>query len=95
MPRRPSARDSDSLDLTFNAAYPIDEPGEVALEDYARTLCKARAAEGLRAEDDPSAVRGVRVFGLGASPSPVLLTDIEDFARSLVRRSDGGGLGWG
>jgi hypothetical protein len=37
-------------------------------------------------------VRGVHVCGLGASPTPALFTDVEDFARSLVVR--GGGLGW-
>jgi hypothetical protein len=82
------------LDLRFRGSYPIDEPGEVALEDYARVLAKALAAEGLRDPADPMHVVGVRVKGLGASPTPALVSDIEDFARSLVARTPGGGLGW-
>lgn len=88
------AAQADCYDLSFRAAYPIDEPGEVALEDYARTLARARAAEGLRAADDPAMVRGVHVCGLGATPTPTLVTDIEDFARSLAATRNGGGLGW-
>ena len=85
---------ADCFDLSFQAGYPIGEAGEVALEDYARVLVRARAAEGLRAADDPGIVRGVHVCGLGASPSATLLTDLEDFARSLVTGAAGGGLGW-
>lgn len=88
------AAEAGCFDLAFRAAYPIDEPGEVALEDYARTLARARAAEGLRAPEDPAMVRGVHVCGLGASPTPALVTDIEDFAQSLATRRNGGGLGW-
>jgi hypothetical protein len=84
----------DCFDLGFQAAYPIDEPGEVALEDYARALFRARAAEGVRAEDDPLMIRAVHVCGMGCSPTPALMTDLEDFARSLVTRTNGGGLGW-
>lgn len=89
-----SAAAAGCYDLSFRAAYPIDEPGEVALEDYTRTLLRGRAAEGLRAADDPAMVRGVHVCGLGASPTPALVTDIEDFARSLAVARHGGGLGW-
>lgn len=85
---------ADCFDLSFHAGYPIDETGEVALEDYARVLARARAAFGLRASEDPGAVRGVHVCGLGSSPSAALLTDLEDFARSLVAGTAGGGLGW-
>jgi hypothetical protein len=88
------AAEPGCFDLAFRAAYPIDEPGEVALEDYTRTLLRARAAEGLRSDDDPSMMRGVHVCGLGAPPTPVLVTDIEDFARSLAASRSGGGLGW-
>jgi len=81
-------------DLGFRAAYPVDEAGEVALEDYARTLLRAAGAEGLRVAEDPAMLRGVHVCGLGASPTPALLTDIEDFARALAAKRNGGGLGW-
>lgn len=88
------AAQAGCYDLGFRAGYPIDEAGEVALEDYARTLARARGAEGLRDPDDPAMVRGVHVCGLGASPTPALVTDIEDFARSLAMTRSGGGLGW-
>jgi hypothetical protein len=87
-----SSPGTDCYDLSFQAGYPVDEPAEVALEDYARALLRARAVEGIRSEEDPAMVRGVHVCGLGASPTPALFPDVEDFARSLVVR--GGGLGW-
>jgi hypothetical protein len=54
---------------------------------------RARAAEAVRAGDDPATVRGVHVCGLGMTLTPALLRDLEDFARSLVLGA-GGGLGW-
>lgn len=84
----------DCYDLSFEAGYPVGEPAEVALEDYARALLKARSVDGIRAEEDPAVVRGIHVCGLGASPTPAVLTDVEDFARSLVGRGGSGGLGW-
>ncbi len=84
-----------ALELRFKAGYPIDEPGEVALEDYARVLTRAASAEGLRDPADPLLIMGLRVWGLAAVPTPVLCTDLEDFARGLVSRAPGGGLGWG
>ena len=72
-------------DIDFAAALPLDEPAEVALEDYARALTRAQAAEAVRAGDDPATVRGVL--------TPALLRDLEDFARSLIM-GPGGGLGW-
>lgn len=84
----------DCYDLSFRGVYPIAEPGEVALEDYARTLVQARAAHGLRSAEDPGAVRGVHVCGLRSLPTHALLSDLEDFARSLVTGPERGGLGW-
>jgi hypothetical protein len=81
-------------DLGFQAGYPLSEPSEVALEDYARVLLRSEAAEALRADDDPSMVKGIHVCGLGAALSQLLATDLEDFARSLVA-GGGSGLGWG
>jgi hypothetical protein len=80
-------------DLGFQAGYPMSESAEVALEDYARSLLRSQDAEALRAEDDPSVVKGVHVCGLGTTLSQPLLNDLEDFARGLVSGS-GGGLGW-
>ena len=84
----------DCYDLSFQAGYPLSEPAQVALEDYARELTRARAAEALRSAEDPSRVRGVHVCGLAATLDGRLMTDIEDFARGLALRGGGGGLGW-
>lgn len=89
-----AAPGADCFDLGFQAVHPIDEAGEVALEDYARVLLRARAAFGLRAPEEPGSVRGIHVCGLPSSPTSALLTDLEDFAHSLVAGSAGGGLGW-
>ena len=81
-------------DLPFRAGYPLDEPGEVALEDYARALTRAAEAEALRADDDPARVRGVHVCRLGAAITSAMASDLEDFARDLAVRAGGSGLGW-
>jgi hypothetical protein len=84
----------DCYDLAFQAAYPLPEPAEVALEDYARALTRSRGAEGIRAQDDPSMVTGVHVCGLGASLERAAVTDLEDFARDMATRGAAAGLGW-
>jgi len=81
-------------DLPFRAAYALDEPGEVALEDYARTVARAGAAELVRAEGSPGAVTGVHVCEAGAALSEASARDIEDFARDLAVGTATGGLGW-
>jgi hypothetical protein len=81
-------------DLAFQASYPMDEPAEVALEDYSRVLTRAQDSEALRQDEDPSMVEGVHVCGLGTTLTQVIMTDIEDFARQLVLHRNGGGLGW-
>lgn len=81
-------------DVAFRAAYPLDEPAEVALEDYARALTRGRAAEAVRATDDPAMVQGVHVCGLAVALTGVVATDIEDFARSAATGPAGSGLGW-
>jgi hypothetical protein len=81
-------------DLRFRAGYPMSEPAEVALEDYARSLTRAEGAEAMRATDDPAMVVAVHVCGLAVSLTPALLTDVEDFARGLVVQAGSGGLGW-
>ncbi len=84
--------DKGCYELAFQGSYPLDEPAEVALEDYARALTRSQAAEAVRADDDPAMVRGVHVCGLGTALTRPLVVDLEDFARSLL--APGGGLGW-
>lgn len=86
--------EADCYDLAFRAGYPMDEPAEVALEDYALTVTRARGAEAMRKRDDPSMVDGVHVCGLGSTLTQAILTDVEDFARALAIRVGSGGLGW-
>lgn len=81
-------------EVLFDRAYPIDPPGEVALEDYARVLTRAEAAEGLRSHDASEQVTGVRIAGAGTALTAAVRQDIEDFARDLARRGGGSGLGW-
>jgi len=77
-------------DLAFQAAYSVGEAGEVALEDYARTLGRAAAAEAVRPAGEAAAVTGVHLCAVGGPLTPAVLTDIEDFARGLAA----GGRGW-
>jgi len=84
----------DCRDLAFQARYALGEAGEVALEDYARTLGRADAVEVVRAQGDASAVSGVHLCGMDASLTPAVITDIEHFARDLAMGGGSGGLGW-
>jgi hypothetical protein len=81
-------------ELAFGTGYAVDDPGEVALEDYAREVTRAREVEAVRMEHDPRRVCGVHLCGLDAEPTTALRADVEDFARDLAARSGGGGLGW-
>jgi hypothetical protein len=80
-------------DLVFAAAYAVDEAGEVALEDYARTVARAAAAELVRARDETGTVTGVHLCAAQAPLAAASRTDIEDFARTLAV-GGAGGLGW-
>jgi hypothetical protein len=82
------------LDLPFPSACSLDEASEVALEDYARTLCRAGAVESVRAQGDARAVSGLHLCGLDAPPAPATIRDVEDFARGLALGGGSGGLGW-
>ena len=65
MPR--SRPEAGCHDLAFHAAYPVDEPGEVALEDYARAVRPGRRGRGAaRGGPGVGASRGVHVCGVGA-----------------------------
>ena len=78
--------------VSFAEPHPMDDPSEVALEDYARVLTRARAAEAVRAET-ADAIAGVHLCGPEQPPSPAVLADLEGFARSLDS-GPSGGLGW-
>jgi hypothetical protein len=80
-------------EVEFASPVPLDDPAEVALEDYARTLTRGGAAEAVRSELEPGAVRGVHLCGVAGKVSADVRRDLEDFARSMVVGS-GGGLGW-
>jgi hypothetical protein len=85
---------SGCRELVFREAYPVDDPGEVALEDYAREVTRAREVEAVRVQGDPGRIAGLHLCGLDAEPGPALRADVEDFARDLAARTGGGGLGW-
>jgi hypothetical protein len=80
-------------DVAFREGYSVDEAGELALEDYARTVGGARAAELVRTEGEANAISGVHLCGVGAPLTPALRADIEDFARALAA-GGAAGLGW-
>jgi hypothetical protein len=76
-------------DLVFREAYAVDEAGEVALEDYARTVARAAAAEVALG----SPIRGVHLCAPGAPVTAEVIADVEGFARSLAADRPSG-LGW-
>jgi hypothetical protein len=86
---RPAA---DCRQLTWADARPLSDPAQVAVEDYARALLRAAAAEILL--DEGGRVCGVHVCGLAAEPSPEARRDLEAFVLDIAQREDGGGLGW-
>ena len=71
----------------------MDEPSEVALEDYARVLTRSRAAEAVPAAGAPGMVEGVHLCGAVQPLPAATIADIEGFARSLLA-ARAGGLGW-
>jgi hypothetical protein len=91
MPRaRPQA---GCQEVEFASPVRLDEPSEVALEDYARTLTRGRAAEAVPSARAPDAVGGVHLCGLEGPVPEEARRDLEDFARSMAAGT-GGGLGW-
>ena len=83
-------------DLAFrhHAGYAVGEAGEVALEDYARTLTRAGAAEAVRAGGEAKAVTGLHLCGVADAWTAAVAADIEDFARDLAESAGTDGLGW-
>jgi hypothetical protein len=80
-------------DLVFREACAVDEAGEAALEDYARAVARAAAAELVRAAGEPGAVTGVHLCATSGPIAATARSDIEDFARALAA-GGAGGLGW-
>ena len=80
-------------DLAFHDEHAVDEAGELALEDYARAVGRASAAEVIRVAAEGSRVTGVHLCAVGAPLTPAVLADIEGFARALAAGGTGG-LGW-
>lgn len=79
--------------IRLAASLSIGAAGVVALEDYARELTQARAAEALVAEGDTERLTGLALEAPLVAPQGAVLEDIEAFARDLAERS-GDGLGW-
>jgi hypothetical protein len=81
-------------DVPFREPYLLSETSEAALEDYARVLAQAEAAEALHPGEAPGRVTGVRLRSAAAELTDALRRDIEDFARGLSQGRTDGGLGW-
>ena len=79
--------------IRFAAPRSIGPASVVALEDYARELTRARAAEALVAEADAERIEGLALEAPLVAPKGDVLADIEAFARDLAER-EGPGLGW-
>jgi hypothetical protein len=80
-------------DIVFREACAVDEAGEVALEDYAREVGTAGAAEVIRTAAERSNVTGVHLCAVRAPLTKAAHADIEGFARALAA-GGAGGLGW-
>ena len=80
-------------DVVFDDAYVVDEAGEMALEDYARTLAGAGAAEVIRDEGEDAGARGVHLCALRTPLTAAVRADVLGFARSLAADRPHG-LGW-
>lgn len=80
----------DCHELVFDDAHVMGEAAEVALEDYAREMARAGAAEAVRGPD--GRVSAVHLCRLSEPVTTSASRDVEAFARSLV--TPGGGLGW-
>jgi hypothetical protein len=84
---------SDCVELLFARRYVLSPSAEVALEDYARALARATAAEALGDGEDPQRLRGVHLCAPATAPGAVVREDIEAFAGELAEGA-GSGLGW-
>jgi len=81
------------VEVRFRQPRAVGPSGQVALEDYARELTRAAAAEALVAPEAPERLVGVALEAPLVAPQGSVLDDIEAFARELAERA-GDGLGW-
>ena len=80
--------------IRFQEPRAVGASGIVALEDYARELTRARAAEALVAGGrEPERLLGLVLDSPLIAPEGAVLDDIEAFARDLAE-CFGSGLGW-
>lgn len=79
--------------IRFAAERALGAAAVVALEDYARELTQARAAEALWAEAGSDRLTGLALEAPLVPPQGAVLEDIEAFARELSERAPPG-LGW-
>jgi hypothetical protein len=79
--------------IRFREPRTVGAFGLVALEDYARELTQARAAEALVAPGEGERLVGLELEAPAIAPQGSVLDDIEAFARELAERA-GDGLGW-
>jgi hypothetical protein len=80
-------------EIRFARHPAISAAGEVALEDYARVLFKAAAAEAVPEDKGAGRIIGVHLCGPAVPPDERVSEDLEAFARELAEES-GEGLGW-
>jgi hypothetical protein len=84
---------TDCVELVFRHPLVLPETAEMALEDYARALTRSDRVEAVAGSG--GALKGVHLCRPAILMSPELLSDLEDFALDLERRTEGsGGLGW-
>jgi hypothetical protein len=81
------------FEVVLREPLALGEPAQVALEDYARSLTRAGAAEVLRG-GEAALVTGVHVCEAPSRPSQAALADIEAFAAGLAEAGQSAGLGW-
>jgi hypothetical protein len=79
--------------IRFTEPRAVGAGGLVALEDYARELTRASAAEALVSDGEAGRLLGVALEAPLIAPQGAVLDDIEAFARDLAERADSG-LGW-
>jgi hypothetical protein len=87
------AKQAARVVVRFASERATTASGVVALEDYARELTRARAAEALLAEGDTGRLVGVVLEAPRVAADGAVRDDIEAFARDLAEHA-GPGLGW-
>jgi hypothetical protein len=86
-------------EIRFAAPLTLEPAAQVALEDYARVLTRARHAEvrgaaPLRAGYDAGPIAGVHLCAPEAACDGQPAADVEAFARELAVTPVANGLGW-